>query len=139
MERPFESTKYNINGKLTIMNGPQLSFSADFSRPAVKKATGLVQNTPASGRDHVHDAVSPPFELVQEGGKHLGGLRLGVVEQHDSPTDLLDAGEDQAQLLVRAHRSPVTGPDVGAKHHDAALAHAVEQRAVRGKTRKAEE
>src|SRR5450830_1185417 len=139
MERPFETTIYNINGKLTIMNGPQLGFLADFRRPAAKKATVLVQTTPASGRDHVHDAVSPPFEFVQEGGKHLGGLRLGVVEQHDSAADLLDTGEDQAQLLVRAHRQPVAGPDVGAEHDDAALAHAVEQRAIRGKAGKAEE
>ena len=98
-----------------------------------------VRCTPVSGRDHVNDAVSPPLELAQQGGKHPGGLRLGVVKQHDAAVDLLDARQDQAQFPVRAHRQPVAGPDVGAEHHDVALAHAVEQSPVRGETGKAEE
>ena len=52
---------------------------------------------------------------------------------------VFDAGEDQAQFLLRRHRQPVARPHVGAEHYDAALVQAIEQSLVRRKSRKAEE
>jgi hypothetical protein len=87
----------------------------------------------------VDDAVAARLQSPQQRRQHGGGLRLGVVQQHDAAPDLGDAGEEELQLGLRRHRQPVAGPDIGAEHDDAAGLHPVEQRLARGKTGKAEE
>ena len=67
-------------------------FSAEFYWGALKRDV-LVQNAVPAGRHHVHDTVSASFEFAQERRQHLGGLRLCVVKQHDTPADLVDPAE----------------------------------------------
>ena len=120
-----------------MVNGPQLCFVWIFGKIGLKRGF-LVQNAPGARRNDVNDAESAFFELTQQGRQHLGGLGLGVVEQHDAMVDLLDSAEDEPQFLVGDIGS-IAGPDIGAEHDDAAFVQAVEQRLGRGKARKPEE
>ncbi len=52
---------------------------------------------------------------------------------------MLDARQDQAQLLVGAHGKPVARPDVGTENHDAARRQAIEQAWFEAKAGKSEE
>src|SRR5665213_2818027 len=98
MERPYDPTNYNINGKLTIMNRPQNSVFSRNSMGLGQNGTELAENAVAAGRDDVDDAESAQFQLMQEGRQHPGGLSLGVMKQHDAAIDLFDPAENQVQL-----------------------------------------
>jgi len=74
----------------------------------------------------MHDLVAAALERPQERREHGGGLPLGVVEQHNSATIGFEPAENQRQLLFGRHRIPVTGPEIGAEHHDPALLQPVE-------------
>ena len=106
----------------------------------------------AVNRRHIYCELPPAFSGTtwttrkprrlssrRKAGSICGGLRFGVVKQHDAAAGVLDARQDQAQLLLRAHGQPVARPDVGAEHHDPARRQAIEQGRVGGKAGKAEE
>jgi len=103
---------------------------------AVKKRR--FQRPVASFWDDVDDPVTTSFEFVKEGGQHLGSLRLGIVKQDDAATGAFDAGQNKAQLLIRSHRKPVACPDIGPENHETPFRHAIQERAVGGKTRENE-
>src|SRR5262249_26805666 len=101
-------------------------FSNKFSH-VVGKSLFLPYRALISGRNNVNDPVTLPLELSQQAGQHLGRLCLGVVKQHDAASQPLDAGKDEMQFLLGAHRFPVACPDIGAEDHHTPLAHAIEE------------
>ena len=74
--------------------------------------------------------IAPAFQFAQESRQHPGGLRLGIVKQHDPAPDLIDSAKDETKFLFGPHRLPVARPDVGAENQQSARARA--NRAGRG-------
>src|SRR5262245_44013963 len=87
----------------------------------------------------MYDTVSTALEGAEEGGKHRGGLFLGVVEEHDPAAGCLDSFQHLFELSFRRHRIPVARPQVRAEHHDAATFESLEQLWRGSKSRKTEE
>src|SRR5947208_3377065 len=87
----------------------------------------------------MNDAISATFEDSQQGRKHGGGLRLGVMEEHDAATRCLDSLKDEAQLLCRRHRYPVARPHVGTEYYYPPAFEPRQQGGRGGKTREAKE
>src|SRR4249919_1814361 len=94
-------------------------FSNDFSEMR-QKSDAFYRDAPTLGRNHVDDAVSPPFKLMQEGREHLCCLRLGIVKQNNAASDPLDTGQNKVQFLLRRHPHPVACPDIRTKYHHSA-------------------
>ncbi len=81
-------------------------------------------------------ALPQPHE---EGRQHCRCLRLHIMEEQDSAPRPLQPAHHQRQLRGRAHRRPVTRPEIAPEHANAARRKPLVERLSVGKAGIAEE